>query len=246
MKDITVSDDNSQSILSDRLIPVALVVVIICGILVGRLFFMQMIDEEKANVKQDTTSYTKTVPVQSTRGNIYDCKGVLLAYNTLQYNLEMFNSASLSTNSEKNEAIFSLIKLLRNFHYKREFDFQIALDEYSRPYFTVSDMALLRFKKNVYSLKSVNELTEEQKAATAEEVFNFLRYGNKSSKMFQISGTYTMADALEIMAYRYQLFTLYPSYSSFRIVSDISDEARISFYENTTKIPGIEITKSTL
>ena len=245
MKDITVSDDNSQSILSDRLIPVALVVVIICGILVGRLFFMQMIDEEKANVKQDTTSYTKTVPVQSTRGNIYDCKGVLLAYNTLQYNLEMFNSASLSTNSEKNEAIFSLIKLLRNFHYKREFDFQIALDEYSRPYFTVSDMALLRFKKNVYSLKSVNELTEEQKAATAEEVFNFLRYGNKSSKMFQISGTYTMADALEIMAYRYQLFTLYPSYSSFRIVSDISDEARISFYENTTKIPGIEITKST-
>ncbi|MBP5462025.1 MAG: hypothetical protein J6Y20_07880 [Lachnospiraceae bacterium] len=245
MKEIEFSDDNSQSILSDRLIPVALVVVIICGILVGRLFFMQMIDEEKANVKQDTTSYTKTVAVQSTRGNIYDCKGVLLAYNTLQYNLEMFNSASLSTNAEKNEAIYSLIKLLRSFQYKREFDFYIALDEYARPYFTVSDMALLRFKKNVYSLKSVNDLTDEQKEATAEEVFNFLRYGNSSSRMFQISSSYTMSDALEIMAYRYQLFTLYPSYSSFRIVSDISDEARISFYENTTKIPGIEITKST-
>ena len=245
MKEIEFSDDNSQSILSDRLIPVALVVVIICGILVGRLFFMQMIDEEKANVKQDTTSYTKTVAVQSTRGNIYDCKGVLLAYNDLQYNLEMFNSASLSTNAEKNEAIYSLICLLRNFKYKREFDFYIALDEYSKPYFTVSDMALLRFKKNVYSLKSVNDLTDEQKEATAEEVFNFLRYGNSSSRMFQISSSYTMSDALEIMAYRYQLFTLYPSYSSFRIVSDISDEARISFYENTTKIPGIEITKST-
>ena len=111
-EEISLSDDNSQSLLTDRLIPVALVMIIVCGIIVGRLFYMQMLDEEKANVKQDTTSYTKTIPVQSTRGNIYDCKGVLLAYNDLQYNLEMYNSASLSTNAQKNEAIYSLIQLL--------------------------------------------------------------------------------------------------------------------------------------
>ena len=245
MKDISLKDDNSQSLLSDRLVPISLIMVIVCGIVIGRLFFMQMLDEEKAKVKQDTTSYTKTIPVQSTRGNIYDCKGVLLAYNDLQYNLEMFNSASLSTNDEKNEAIYSLIQLLRSFHYKREFDFYIKLDENGDPYFTVSDMALLRFKKNVYSLRSVNELTDKQKATTAQEVFDFLRYGNGAVRMFQISDKYSKEDALEIMAYRSQLFTLYPSYTSFRIVSDISDEARISFYENTTKIPGIEITKST-
>ncbi|MBR6019583.1 MAG: hypothetical protein IK055_05145 [Lachnospiraceae bacterium] len=245
MKEFDFSDDNQQSILSDRLVPVSLILVIICGVLVGRLFFMQMIDDEKANVKQDTTSYTKTISVQSTRGNIYDCKGVLLAYNDLQYNLEMFNSASLSTNAEKNEAIYSLIQLLRNFHYKREFDFYLTLDENGEPQFTVSGNALNRFLKNVYSLRSVNELTEEQKSSTASEVFEFLRKGNKTTSMFQIDSKYSMEDALEIMAYRYQLFTLYPSYTSFRIVSDISDEARISFYENTTKIPGIEITKST-
>ena len=244
-EEISITDDNSQSLLTDRLIPIALIMVIVCGILVGRLFYMQMLDAEKANVKQDTTSYTKTIPVQSTRGNIYDCKGVLLAYNDLQYNLEMYNSASLSTNAQKNEAIYSLIQLLKSFNYKREFDFYLKLDENGEPAFTVSDNALLRFKKNVYSLKSVNDLTEEQKATTAREVFDYMRYDKGNSRMFQISDEYSMEDALEIMAYRYQLFTLYPSYTSFRIVSDISDEARISFYENTTKIPGLEITKST-
>lgn len=242
MKEITFSDENSQSLLTDRLVPIALIMIIVCGILVGRLFYMQMLDEEKTDVKQDTTSYTKTIPVQSTRGSIYDCKGVLLAYNDLQYNLEMYNSASLSTNAEKNEAIYSLIQLLRSFNYKREFDFYLKLDEYGEPQFTVSDTARLRFLKNVYSLRSINDLSEEQKNKTAREVFDFLRSG---TRMFQISDKYSTADALEIMAYRYQLFTLYPSYTSFRIVSDISDEARISFYENTTKIPGLEITKST-
>jgi penicillin-binding protein 2 len=245
MFDPKLNEDSKQSPLADRLVPVILVIGAMFGILIGRLFFMQMIDESSAKVKQDTTSYTKTIAVPATRGNIYDCKGVLLAYNDLQYNLEMYDSASLSTNAEKNDAIFSLIKLLRDFGYEREFDFYIKIDEAGNLAFTVSGNALLRFKKNAYGLTSIDKLTEQQKSATAEDVFKFLRYGNSSSRMFQISDKYNLEDALEIMAYRYQLFILYPSYSSFRIVSDISDRARISFYENTTKIPGLEISKTT-
>ncbi len=245
MFDPDFNDDSRQSLLTDRLVPTMLIIAALFGILIGRLFFMQMIDESSAKVKEDTSTKTKTVAVPATRGNIYDCKGVLLAYNDLQYNLEMYDSASLSTNAEKNAAIYSLIQLLREFNYKREFDFYIKIDEHGYLAFTVSGNALLRFKKNAYGLTSIDKLTEEQKAATAEDVFNFLRYGASGSRMFQISDEYSLEDALEIMAYRYQLFILYPSYSSFRIVSDISDRARISFYENTTKIPGIEITKST-
>ncbi len=245
MSDIKLTEDNHNGLFSDRLVPVGLFLVLLFGIIVGKLFFMQMLDNSEKKIKQDTTSYTKMIPVQSTRGNIYDCNGVLLAYNVLQYNLEMFDSASLSTNSEKNESIYSLINLLKEFNYKREFNFYIVLDENGELQFSVSGTALLRFKKNAYGLTSIDKLTEEQRNADATEVFNFLRYGNNTSRMFQISDDYSLEDALEIMAYRYQLFILYPSYSSFRIVSDISDEARISFYENTTKIPGIEITKST-
>lgn len=244
MIDSDFQEDSQRSLLSDRLVPVFLFLGLLFGVLIIKLFYMQIIDESTAKIKQDTTTYTKTIAVQATRGNIYDSKGVLLAYNDLQYNLEMYDSASLSTNDEKNDAIYSLILLLRKFKYKREFDFYMKIDASGELSFTVSGNALLRFKKNAYGLRSIDELNEEQRNATAEDVFQFLRFGNKSSRMFQISDKYSRTDALEIMAYRYQLFILYPSYSSFRIVSDISDEARISFYENTTKIPGLEITKS--
>ncbi len=236
--------DKLRELFRNRLVPVSLLLCAMFGLIVIRLFNMQMVDNTETTIENNSTSYTKTIPVQSTRGNIYDCNGVLLAYNDLQYNLEMYDSADLSTNDEKNDAIFSLIQLLKEFDYTREFDFYIKLDENQQLAFTVSDMALLRFKKNAYGLTSVDKLTEEQRNATAQEVFDFLRFGNQSSRMFQISEKYSVEDALEIMAYRYQLFILYPSYSSFRIVSDISEDARISFYENTTKIPGIEITKS--
>lgn len=230
--------------MQNRLVHVGLLLCFMFGIIVVRLFQMQMVDNTETAVEGDSTSHTKTIPVQATRGNIYDCNGVLLAYNDLQYNLEMYDSANLSTNDEKNAAIHSLIQLLDEFGYEREFDFYIELDENGELQFTVSDTALLRFKKNAYGLTNIDKLTEEHLAATAQDVFDFLRYGNQSSRMFQIAASYTTEEALEIMAYRYQLFILYPSYSSFRIVSDISEEARISFYENTTKIPGIEITKS--
>ncbi len=236
--------DKLKNLLQNRLVHIGLLLCFMFGIIIVRLFQMQMVDNTETSVEDDTTSYTKTIPVQATRGDIYDCNGVLLAYNDLQYNLEMYDSANLTTNDEKNDAIHSLIGLLQEFGYEREFEFYIELGEDGELHFTVSDMALLRFKKNAYGLTSVDKLTEEHLAATAQDVFDFLRYGDKSSRMFQISSKFTTAEALEIMAYRYQLFILYPSYSSFRIVSDISEEARISFYENTTKIPGIEITKT--
>lgn len=236
--------DKIRNLSSNRLLPVGVLLGLVIILIVTRLFHMQMVDNDVTDVESDTTSYTRTVPVSATRGEIYDCNGVLLAYNDLQYNLEMYDSAELSTNAEKNEAIFSLIQLLRDFDYKREFPFYLTLDEEGELQFTVEGNTLLRFKKNAYGLSSVNDLSAEQIAATAEDVFAFMRYGDQSSRMFQIDESYSMEDALEIMAYRYQLFILYPSYSSFRIVSDISEEARISFYENTTKVPGLEITKT--
>lgn len=236
--------DKLRNLFSNRMIPVCVLLGLVSAVIVIRLFHMQMVDNHVTDVESDTTSYTRTVPVTATRGEIFDCNGVLLAYNDLQYNLEMYDSAELSTNAEKNEAIYSLIQLLREFHYQREFQFYLALDEKGELQFTVEGNALLRFKKNAYGLSSTKDLSEEQIAATAQDVFDFMRFGDKSSRMFQIDESYSLEDALEIMAYRYQLFILYPSYSSFRIVSDISEEARISFYENTTKVPGLEITKT--
>lgn len=233
-----------KELFSNRLVPVGLILLIAFGIMIVQIFNMQMVEPEETKITRDEKSYTKVVSLPSTRGNIYDRNGNLLAYNELQFNLDMFNSAELNNNEKMNTAIYELIKIMRNFDYKREFNFPIVMDEDGSLRFTISGSSLNRFKKNAYGLQSVNDLKEIHYNATAEDVFNFMRYGSNTSRMFQISDKYSKADALEIMAYRYQFFTMYPSYSSFRVVSNISDEARIMFYENTTIIPGLEITKS--
>ena len=174
--------DKIRNLSSNRLLPVGVLLGLVIILIVTRLFHMQMVDNDVTDVESDTTSYTRTVPVSATRGEIYDCNGVLLAYNDLQYNLEMYDSAELSTNAEKNEAIFSLIQLLRDFDYKREFPFYLTLDEEGELQFTVEGNTLLRFKKNAYGLSSVNDLSAEQIAATAEDVFAFMRYGDQSSR----------------------------------------------------------------
>lgn len=233
-----------KELFSNRLVPVGLVFIIAFIIICVQIFNLQMVDPEQTKITHDEKSYTKTVSLPSTRGNIYDRNGKLLAYNELQYNLDLFNSAELTNNEQMNTAIFEFIQIMREFGYQREFSFPIKMEEDGSLVFTITGNALYRFKKNAYGLKNVSELKPEHYAASAEDVFNFLRFGNSGSRMFQISEEYSKADALEIMAYRYQFFTLYPSYSSFRVKSDISDEARIRFYESTTTIPGIEITKS--
>lgn len=233
-----------KELFSNRLVPVFCVLLFLFIIMLAHIFNMQMVEPEETKITRDEKSYTKTVSLPSTRGNIYDRNGNLLAYNELQFNLDMFNSAELTNNAQMNTAIYELIKIMREFNYTREFSFPLAMNEDGSLRFTVSGSALNRFKKNAYGLLSVNDLKEEHYAATADDVFNFMRYGSNTSRMFQISDTYSKEDALEIMAYRYQFFTMYPSYSSFRVVSNISDEARIKFYENTTIIPGLEITKS--
>ena len=149
-----------KEIFTNRLVPVFLVLCLGFIVIIAHIFNMQMVEPEKTKITRDEKSYTKTVSIPSTRGNIYDKSGNLLAYNELQYNLDMFNSAELTNGQQMNTAIYELIKILRKYGYKREFSFPIVMDEDETLRFTVSGSALDRFKKNAYGLQSVKELTE--------------------------------------------------------------------------------------
>ncbi len=218
------------------------------GMLV-RLFSMQVVNNEnnEKEIEEEKTAEgykIVSVSINPARGNIYDRNGNLLAYNTLQYNIEFFNSADLSTNDEKNQAISSLIRLLDENGIEREFDFPMMINADGKPEYTVSDSVLLRFLKNCYGLASTKDLTDEQKETTAEGLFEYLKKGNKITSMFGISDSYTDEEAMEICAYRYQLYINNPSYSSIRLASDISEEMRIRILENQNIIPCVYISKS--
>ncbi len=59
--------------------------------------------------------------------------------------------------------------------------------------FTVSGNTLNTFLMNVYGASSVDALTEEQAASTAEDVFRYMR----GKELFNISDTYSDEAALK-------------------------------------------------
>ena len=76
-----------KEFVTSRLFPLALFVLVLFAILVGRLYKLQIIegaDAQQTYIEQKTL---RTISLDSTRGNIYDRKGNLLAYNELAYSV---------------------------------------------------------------------------------------------------------------------------------------------------------------
>ena len=112
--------------------------------------------------------------------------------------------------------------------------------------FNVTGNAELRFKKNAYGLQRISDLSEEQKNATAEEVFDFLKNGSKNVTMFGISDDYPLDLSLKIAMFRYTLFNLYPQYSQFTVASNVDQKTIAAIMENAADLPGVEIKQQTL
>ncbi len=237
-----------KEIFSSRLVYLTILISILFSILVGRMYSLQIlaVATNESTSEADTTykSYRLRY-TDSVRGNIYDRNGNLLAYNVQSYNIVMSNSANYSSNAERNAMIAKLIDIIERNGYELELDFAIELTDAGEFAFNISGNSLLRFKKNAYCLTSVNKLTDEQKEATAEEVYNFMKNGNKQSPMFGISDDYPAELALKIMTVRYALLTLYPQYSQFTVCSDVDTVTIAAIEENSAELKGVEIRQVT-
>ncbi len=233
-----------KDLLMSRLFWLSILYSVLAFILLQRMFELQIVKGEETEEKQ---SYYKVVDryIPSTRGLIYDRNGELLAYNELSFSVLLEDSAQNSTNAAKNESIHKMVTILKQHGYEMELDFAIEIDENGELVFNVSGTAEQRFKKNAYGKRSVNALSDEQKAATAEEVFQFLRYGDKSSAMFQVSEEYTLEEALDIITVRYHFFTLVDKSSQLTIASNVDDAAIAAISESSGDIPGISVVQRT-
>ncbi|MDE6713403.1 MAG: penicillin-binding protein, partial [Lachnospiraceae bacterium] len=82
--------------------------IIITAILVNRIFQLQIVNGDQY-MSNFTLSIEKTVDIPSTRGNIYDCNGVLLAYNELAYSVTITDTIESGTgkNATLNKIIYN-------------------------------------------------------------------------------------------------------------------------------------------
>ena len=100
-----------KKVLTSRLLPVVLLFCAMFALLVFRLFDLQILQGAKYQ-EQHLENTRREIYTPATRGNIYDCNGVPLAYNELTYSVTVVDNGTYANGYEKNKMLLRLIRLL--------------------------------------------------------------------------------------------------------------------------------------
>ncbi len=241
--------DYLKRLLKSRLFPITIIYLILFAVVINRMFELQIVQGSTIEESEDL-KYNKTREIKSTRGNIYDRNGKLLASNVLTYSVVMEDSTKIESNAQRNEIIDKLIHIIEKSGDTLDTEFYIKQKGKDDFEFTIKGAALERFKKNVYSFVLDGDskgLKQEQKDATAKDVYEFLKHGTGDgyTDMFDISDQYSVEDTLKIMAVRYALFLNYPKYVQITVASNISDTTVASVKESGADLLGVEVEQQT-
>ncbi|MED9903302.1 MAG: penicillin-binding transpeptidase domain-containing protein [Lachnospiraceae bacterium] len=240
-------------ILTSRMTVMALVVFFLGGILIYRLFDLQIVRGEEF-LNDFILESKKTREVVAARGNIYDRYGELLAYNELAYSVKIEDVYETSRNKNKllNANILKLIKLIEKNGDNVITDFGIILDENNEFAFSMTDdTKRLRFLADVYGESYIKDLDLEQQTATPDEVIDYLgdRYDvgdyedpEDSKSDFIVGKGYTKDELLKMITVRYAMgLTSFQKYIGTTVAKDISEETRAVIMENMSELDGVSI-----
>lgn len=247
-----------ESILNTRMIILTVIFILAAGVLVYRIFSLQIVNgayylnDFQLRIERERT-------ITSTRGNIYDRNGNLLAYNELAYSVtieDIYESGS-TKNAEINQTLYDVIKMIENHGDSVISDFNIVLNSDNNFEFAVSGTQLLRFLADVYGRTTVDLLEYEERTATAEEVMEYLcgrtKYGvgtftePGNSKSFVPGEGYTKSEMLKLITIRYSMSANnYQKYIATTMATDVSEATVAEIMENLDGLTGIAIAEDTV
>ena len=118
---------------TSRIVPFVLVVIVLFGILLSRLFSLQIVKGEY--YKQNyTMKAQREIATVGPRGNIYDKNGELLAYSELAYSVVIedcgYYDSTKVRNETLNEIIAKTISIIEENGDNLNFDFPIEYTEF--------------------------------------------------------------------------------------------------------------------
>lgn len=215
------------------------------SILIYRVFEIQIVnaDEyiEKYSQKTEKTRY-----YNSTRGNIYDTNGKLLAYNVSVYSVVIEDTldSSVYKSDRMNQIINTTVNIIEKHGDSIDSDFPIEYVDGSIVWSkSLSENSRLRFLKDIFGTETLD--TEEKKLSetTAEEAFTYLTGEKKYDVDMEL---YSKREAFNIAMIRYNLsLNAYQKYISTTIATDVSEETMAAIYESADTIPGVNISQTT-
>lgn len=204
---------------------VLIVLVYVMGaILLGRLFFLQII-KGKEYRETSNTRLTRESTIEAARGSILDINGKTLATTKTGYSIELYKTKI--DNQTLNDTILKMVKVLEQNDDTYVNNFPITSDY---KYTMTSDEEIAKWKEQ-YKIS--------EKASAKDCVYRF-------RDKYEISNT-DMKDVLKIIAIRYEISTKgYSSTKSIKIAENISKTSAIQFNEQNADFPGINVTTQSI
>lgn len=243
------------SVVKSRLFVLTIVFIVLFSILIERLFTLQIVKGEEYLDKY-VLKTERQQTISSTRGNIYDRNGKLLAYDELAYSVTIEDTyEGKDKNQQMNQTIRKLIQIIESNGDSIVNDFNIIIGENGLYEYTVKDTSRLRFIADVYGYAKIDKLTLTEKNSSAEQLIAYMaeRYGigaykdDDKEKPFIIDSSYSKEELLKVITIRYQLsLNMYQQYVATVVANDVKEETVAVILENSDILQGVEIAENTM
>ena len=252
-----------KKVITSRLFVLAVVFCLMSSALVMRLFNLQIIKGEEY---QDayTAMTEKVIKTASTRGNIYDRNGNVLAYNELAYDVTIQDTGSYKTDAQWNTMLYDLVSILNKHGESAQTSLELTLDHDGNVVYTSETQSgRKRFLRDYYGLKNVDEMDDSDgkypSDISAPDLLERMKKEyhltlgddkNRDGRPLDKDGNpIDVSDevALQIVGIRYTMrFTAFQKYESTTIATDISDETVADILEHAADLVGVNIQESTI
>ncbi|MCI8836552.1 MAG: penicillin-binding protein [Hungatella sp.] len=243
-----------KRIITSRIFALAVIFVCMFAGLVIKLFDLQIVRGEEFMQKYES-KILRTSYITGTRGNIYDCNGIVLARNELAYSVTIQDVGAYTSDQTRNLMILDLVRILDKHGESIQGDLPITIDQNGDFVFTTSsETARLRFLRDFYGRRSVDELDDEDgkypSNVTARDVFEMTKEKFKIGDLKDDKGNpLVLADdeALKVGIIRYSLsLTAYTSYKTTTVAANVSESTVVDISEHMASLQGVDIAESTV
>ena len=241
-----------------RIVVLYVMLAVMGVILLHRIFQLQIVEgaehQNELGLKME-----KERTLSSTRGNIYDVNGKVLAYNELSNSviIEDVYETDSSRNARINATLRQVLAVLDQNGDHISCDFNIYIDENGEFAFQVSGTRLQRFLADVYGRALISDLKEREKNATPDDVMEYLggqsRFGvgerldPEDRNSFVVGLGYTKQELLDVVTLRYAMnLTSFQRYIPVTLATGVSEQTVAWLKENSESLPGIDIVSDTV
>ena len=227
--------------------------------IVSRLFTLQILQGETYE-NDFTLSIEKKRILKSTRGEIFDCNGNLLAYTELIYEVTFEDKGIYSDRTARNlnlnGILYTAARIIESHGDSVYNNFRIALNDAGEYVYTVKGFNLSRFKADFFGYQTIDEMTPEEADISAPDLIalmcsdqyygiNSQKYSDEELAQWNMPRILPPEQVLQLCQFRSTLqANAYQRYNSITIARDVKEETVSQLLENTGTLQGINVTEN--